>query len=158
MVRCVGLRRRGGATDATAEAPGLCVGNLAANLKREKSHTNVTAPDIPPPPIFAQGGGWGGGVWNPKVQKFAKFTKNSPNQHFLLFNSVFSHHEIRVRGCVCQGNQFNRAQTARFNIPTLLPLLQTIRSVSGPAGGLPISSGSPYAQVRGCVCVCVCAC
>ena len=43
---------------------------------------------------------------------------------------------MRARACVCQGNQFNHAQTARLNIPTLLPLLQTIS----------------------CVCVCVCVC
>ena len=46
--------------------------------------------------------------------------------------------------CVCvwvggwvPRNQFNHAQPARFNIPTFLPLLQTMSSVSGPADGQP---------------------
>ena len=43
--------------------------------------------------------------------------------------------------CVCQDSNSNGVQTARFNRPTLLPLLQTISSVFGAAG----------------LCVCVCA-
>ena len=39
--------------------------------------------------------------------------------------------------CVCQGINSNHAQTARFNIPKVLPLLQTMSSVFCPAGGLP---------------------
>ena len=54
MLWCVGLCRPrwGLATGANfAEAPGFCVGNFAANLKREISHTKMTAPEIPPPHI-----------------------------------------------------------------------------------------------------------
>ena len=39
--------------------------------------------------------------------------------------------------CVCQGNNSNHAQSARFNNPTDLALLQTMSSLSSPAGGLP---------------------
>ena len=52
--------------------------------------------------------------------------------------------EVRACVCVCQGNQFNHAQTARFNNPTLLPLLQTMSSVSCPAEGLPRRAGSRH--------------
>ena len=49
---------------------------------------------------------------------------------------------VCVCACVYQGNQFNHAQIARFNNPTFLPLLQTMSSLSCPAGGLPGRAGS----------------
>ena len=48
---CVGLRKVGGAEPQVplAEAAGFRVGNFAAILKCEISHTNRTAPETPPP-------------------------------------------------------------------------------------------------------------
>ena len=54
--------------------------------------------------------------------------------------------------CVCQGVNSNHAQTVRFNIPTFLPLLQTISSMFCPAGGAALTGK----WLRVCVCVCVC--
>ena len=34
-----------------AGAPGFCLGDFAANLKRETSHAKLTAPENPPPPV-----------------------------------------------------------------------------------------------------------
>ena len=42
----------------------------------------------------------------------------------------------RVRVCLCQGINSNHAPTTRFKNPAFLPLLQTISSLSCPAGGL----------------------
>ena len=52
--------------------------------------------------------------------------------------------------CVCvharQGINSNHAQTARFTDPTLLPLLQTMSSVSCPTVGRPKGPYSPCVQ------------
>ena len=44
--------------------------------------------------------------------------------------------------CVCQGNNSNHAQTARFNNPTDLALLQNMSSLSSPAGGAALTGSS----------------
>ena len=44
---------------------------------------------------------------------------------------------MRARVCMPQGIHFIHAQTARFNIPIFLPLLQTMNSVFSLAGEQP---------------------
>ena len=52
-VVCRALQTRWSLATGTnfAEDPGFCVGDFAANLKRESSHTKLTAPETPPPPV-----------------------------------------------------------------------------------------------------------
>ena len=51
VVVCGALQGRWSVATGANFAEGFCVGNFAANLRREIYNTKLTAPEIPPPPL-----------------------------------------------------------------------------------------------------------
>ena len=67
-------------------------------------------------------------------------------------------HPLRLSVCVCvcvPRHWFYPAQTARFNRPKFLPLLQTISPFSCPQGCVPIANCPAMGVIQSMLCLCL---